>query len=95
MAIHHDGEQIAVGLRDGMAIVFSTAGPSGGGTAELVVEVAPSQSLLVSEDAADNQQVHSLCFSPDGTKLAAGRKSTNVHQPKRAELLQSQVPRSC
>jgi hypothetical protein len=76
VAIRHDGKQIAVGLRDGTVMVFSTAGPSGGGTAELVIEVAPPQAFMAGGGGADNA-VASLCFSPDGTKLAAGRDSAH------------------
>ena len=69
MAIRHDGKQVAVGLQDGAIFVFSTTPSDDGGT-ELVVELAPP-TASVSGDLS----VRSLCFSPDGSLLAAGRQT--------------------
>eukprot|EP01052_Picozoa_sp_SAG31_P023061 SAG31_NODE_1871_length_7025_cov_10.081144_1_plen_696_part_10 len=70
VAIRPDGEQFAVGLRDGTIKVFLAA-LAAGAQARLLVELdAPATS---SDGAASGAAVHSLCFGPDGAALAAGR----------------------
>jgi WD40 repeat protein len=66
VALSVDAKQLAVGMQNGTVQVFSTA------TWEMVVD------LPVSTDdgalgATEDPRVLSLQFSPDGTKLAAGR----------------------
>ena len=70
VALRADAGQLAVGLRDGMVQVFSTA------TWELVVEL--SAHMILDDGASgatEDPRVLSLQFSPDGTKLAAGRNA--------------------
>jgi hypothetical protein len=72
VALRPDAGQLAVGLRDGTVQVFSTA------TWELVVEpFAPTMADDGASSATEDPAVLSLQFSPDGTKLAAGRRMFN------------------
>eukprot|EP01052_Picozoa_sp_SAG31_P034089 SAG31_NODE_3933_length_3738_cov_6.025282_1_plen_738_part_10 len=69
VAIRPDGEQFAVGLRDGTIKVFLAA-LAAGAEARLLVELdAPA----TSSDGVASSAVNSLCFGPDGAALAAGR----------------------
>eukprot|EP01052_Picozoa_sp_SAG31_P034627 SAG31_NODE_4072_length_3614_cov_7.146230_2_plen_969_part_00 len=69
VAIRPDGEQFAIGLRDGTIKVFLAA-LAAGAEARLLVELdAPA----TSSDGVASGAVNSLCFGPDGATLAAGR----------------------
>ena len=67
VAIRPDGEQFAVGLRDGTIKGFLAA-LAAGAEARLLVELdAPATS---SDGTASGGAVNSLCFGPDGAALA-------------------------